>query len=143
MKNISFNEFLNLNFKLFEGNPVLKNPLNSFVIADPSVLTPDVAHDGKFHLFCHTFFGVYHYVSNNGIDFKRHSKIVSNAMRPNVNYIDGKYYSSQYVHLSWYAPDIYVGKKVTTDDCLGGMGATRYLIKDDTQPFEKMSSVAR
>ncbi len=92
MKNISFNEFLNLDFKLFEGNPVLKNPLNSFVIADPSVLTPDVAHDGKFHLFCHTFFGVYHYVSNNGIDFKRHSKIVSNAMRPNVNYIDGKYY---------------------------------------------------
>ena len=42
------------------------------------------------------------------------------------HYIDGKYYSSQYVHLSWYAPDIYVGKKVTTDDCLGGMGATGY-----------------
>lgn len=42
------------------------------------------------------------------------------------HYIDGKHYSSQYVHLSWYAPDIYVGKKVTTDDCLGGMGATGY-----------------
>lgn len=40
------------------------------------------------------------------------------------HYINGKYYTSQYVHLSWYAADIYVGKKVTTDDCLGGMGAT-------------------
>lgn len=40
------------------------------------------------------------------------------------HYINGKYYTSQYVHLSWYAPGIYVGKKVTTDDCLGGMGAT-------------------
>lgn len=40
--------------------------------------------------------------------------------------ISGKYYTSQYVHLSWYASDIYVGKKVTTNDCLGGMGATGY-----------------
>lgn len=40
------------------------------------------------------------------------------------HYVDGKYYTSEYVHLSWYAPDIYVGKNVTTDDCLGGMGAT-------------------
>lgn len=38
--------------------------------------------------------------------------------------INGKYYSSQYVHLSWYAEDIYVGKEVTTDTVLGGMGAT-------------------
>ncbi len=92
MNNISFNEFLQLDFKLYNGNPVLKNPWNSFVIADPSVLTPDVSHDGKFHLFCHTFFGVYHYVSDNGVDFKKHSKIVSKAMRPNINYVDGKYY---------------------------------------------------
>ncbi len=38
--------------------------------------------------------------------------------------INGTYYTSEYVHLSWYAPDIYVGKKVTTDNYLGGMGAT-------------------
>ena len=38
--------------------------------------------------------------------------------------INGKYYTSQYVHLSWYASDIYVGKAVTTDTVLGGMGAT-------------------
>ena len=92
MKNITFEQFNSAVFKLFDGNPVLKNPLNSFVIADPSVLTPDVSHDGKWHLFCHTFFGVYRYESADGINFKNTGKIVNRAMRPNINYIDGKYY---------------------------------------------------
>lgn len=38
--------------------------------------------------------------------------------------INGKYYTSQYVHLSWFASGIYVGQEVTTDTVLGGMGAT-------------------
>ncbi len=92
MQNLSFNDFLNADFRLYENNPILKNPFNSFVIADPSVLTPDVSHDGKWHLFCHTFFGVYRYESDEGISFKNTGKIVNRAMRPNINYIDGKYY---------------------------------------------------
>lgn len=92
MKNITFEEFNNLEFKLYEKNPVIKNPLNSFVIADPSVLTPDISHDKRFHLFCHTFFGVYMYSGDDGIDFKKVKKITNRAMRPNINYIDGTYY---------------------------------------------------
>lgn len=38
--------------------------------------------------------------------------------------IDGKYYTSQYVHLSSYAKGIYVGKKVTVNDAIGRMGST-------------------
>ncbi len=37
---------------------------------------------------------------------------------------DGKWYSSIYAHLSSYAPGLYVGKKMTTDQYLGYMGAT-------------------
>ena len=92
MNNLTFEQFNNADFKLFENNPIIKNPLNSFVIADPSVLTPDISHDGKWHLFCHTFFGVYRYESVDGINFKNTGKIVNRAMRPNINYIDGKYY---------------------------------------------------
>ena len=92
MNNLTFEQFNNAEFTLFKGNPILKNPLNSFVIADPSVLTPDISHDGKWHLFCHTFFGVYRYESVDGINFKNKGKIVNRAMRPNINYIDGKYY---------------------------------------------------
>lgn len=92
MNNLTFEQFNNADFKLFEGNPIIKNPLNSFVIADPSVLTPNISNDGKWHLFCHTFFGVYRYESVDGINFKNKGKIVNRAMRPNINYIDGKYY---------------------------------------------------
>ena len=38
--------------------------------------------------------------------------------------IDGVNYTSQYVHLSSYAPDLYIGKEVTINDALGQMGAT-------------------
>ncbi|MBR6552342.1 MAG: glycosyl hydrolase family 43 [Clostridia bacterium] len=92
MNNITFDEFNKHEFKLFENNPIIKNPLTSFVIADPSVLTPENSHDNKFHLFCHTFFGVYLYDSDDGMDFKRKLKITNRAMRPNINYIDGTYY---------------------------------------------------
>ena len=80
MNNLTFEQFNNAEFKLFKGNPILKNPLNSFVIADPSVLTPDVSHDGKWHLFCHTFFGVYRYESADGINFRKKGKIVNEDM---------------------------------------------------------------
>ena len=92
MQNITFEQLNNAEFTLFEGNPIIKNPPSSFVIADPSVLTPDVSHDGKWHLFCHTFFGVHHYESNDGINFEKKQKVAKRAMRPNINLIDGRYY---------------------------------------------------
>ena len=92
MFNITFEEFNNIEFSLYKSNPIIKNPLNSFVVADPSVLTPDVSHDKKWHLFCHTFFGVYIYDSVDGVNFEKQGRIVKRAMRPNINYIDGTYY---------------------------------------------------
>lgn len=38
--------------------------------------------------------------------------------------INGKNYTSQYVHLSSFAPDLYIGKPVTINDYLGFMGRT-------------------
>lgn len=40
--------------------------------------------------------------------------------------VSGKYYSSLYTHMSKYAPNIYVGKSVTTADYIGYMGETGY-----------------
>lgn len=92
MMNITFEQLNNAQFRLYESNPVIRNPLSSFVIADPSVLTPDMSHDGKWHLFCHTFFGVYRYDSDDGINFTKIKRIVPRAMRPDINYINGRYY---------------------------------------------------
>ena len=92
MMNLTFDEFCKAEFRLYENNPVLKNPFNSFVVADPSLLTPDNSPDGKWHLFCHTFYGVYHYVSDNGIDFSRVKRVVPRALRADINHVDGRYY---------------------------------------------------
>ena len=92
MKNLTFNDIMKAEFRLYADNPIVRNPLNSFVVADPSVLTPDVSHDGKWHMFCHTFMGVYRYDSADGINFSRPTKIVPRAMRPNINRKDGRYY---------------------------------------------------
>lgn len=47
------------------------------------------------------------------------------ALIVSINHnIDGKNYTSQYVHLSSFAPNTYVGKPVTTNDAIGQMGST-------------------
>ena len=40
--------------------------------------------------------------------------------------IKGQWYTSLYAHLSSYAPNLYVGKKVTSDQYIGYMGDTGY-----------------
>ncbi len=92
MLNLTFEQINNADFSFYEKNPVLKHPFDSFVVADPSILTPEQTNDKKWHLFAHTFFGVYHFESQDGIDFTKVQKIVNRAMRPDINLIDGKYY---------------------------------------------------
>lgn len=42
------------------------------------------------------------------------------------HYLDGRQFTSQYVHLSRYAPGLHVGQDVTINDSLGQMGSTGY-----------------
>ncbi len=92
MNTLTFDKFNSAEFTLYENNPVIRHKWNSFVVADPSVLTPNQTHDKKWHLFCHTFYGINHYISDDGISFTLKKKVVSRAMRPNINCIDGRYY---------------------------------------------------
>ncbi len=92
MKNLSVNQFKKVDFKVSTHSPVLRPFDGSVVVADPSLLTPENSHDKKWHMFCHTNLGVYHFVSDDGISFKRVQKVVPRAMRPNINHIDGRYY---------------------------------------------------
>ena len=88
---ITTEQLLKLDFEMPPQNPVLR-PFDSLVVADPSLLTPDGCHDGKWHIFFHTNLAVYHFISDDGIKFNKAAKIVNSAMRPNINYIDGRYY---------------------------------------------------
>lgn len=91
MKNLSTEQILNADFKIC-SKPLMKPWGGSFVVADPSVLTPDTAHDGRWHMFFHTTFGVYHAESTDGLRFEKPQKITNRAMRPNINRIGGRYY---------------------------------------------------
>lgn len=91
MKNLSTEQILNADFKIC-GKPLMKPWGGSWVVADPSLLTPETSHDGKWHMFFHTTFGVYHTESTDGLDFAKPVKITNRAMRPNINLIDGRYY---------------------------------------------------
>lgn len=91
MKDLTVAQIKNAEFKLYKNNPIIK-PFDSFIVADPSLLTPDKAIDGKWHMFLHTNLGVYHFISDDGIDFKKVKRILPRAMRPNINFIDGRYY---------------------------------------------------
>ena len=92
MKNLSINQLREAQFRVSAESPVLKPFDGSIVVADPSLLTPDVSHDGKWHMFLHTTLAVYHLTSDDGINFKKAQKVVGRAMRPNINRVGDIYY---------------------------------------------------
>lgn len=89
---ITVEGFKKLKFEPYAYNPVITPFDGSPVVADPSLLIPEQSPDNRWHLFCHTTFGVYHFDSDDGIYFRKVQKICRDAMRPNINKIDGKYY---------------------------------------------------
>lgn len=92
MEDLTVSQIKNADFKLYKNNPIIKPFDKSFIVADPSLLTPDKAHDNKWHMFFHTNLGVYHFASDDGIAFKKVKRILPRAMRPNINFVDGTYY---------------------------------------------------
>lgn len=92
LDNLTVKQIINADFRVSGSSPVLRPWGGSFVVADPSLLTPDVSHDGKWHMFFHTTFGIWHFRSDDGVSFEKVKKITNRAMRPNINYIDGTYY---------------------------------------------------
>lgn len=89
---LTFEQFDKLNFALYEGNPIIRCDKTSTIVADPSVLTPDEAVDGKWHLFAHSMWGVVHYASEDGLQYARIKRILKDAMRPDINKVGDTYY---------------------------------------------------
>ena len=84
MHDLTFDTLYNAEFRLYEGNPVIRRHGFSTVVADPFVLTPDLTPDGRWKLFAHTLEGVFLYDSADGFAFGKGRKIVPRAMRPCV-----------------------------------------------------------
>ena len=91
LSDLSLNQILSAEFEISPQSPVIRPFHFSFVAADPSLLTPGEACDGLWHIFFHTTFGVWQFVSDDGIDFKPRGKLLSRAMRPDINFTGGRY----------------------------------------------------
>ena len=72
-------------------NPLIEPPGREWLVADPSVLTPDQTPDGHFHLFAWTVRGIHHYRSGDGIQWEKQQgkKRLFRGMRPFVFYENG------------------------------------------------------
>lgn len=92
MNNLTTSQIIQADFKVSNHSPVIKPFDGSFIVADPSLLTPDNCRDGKWHMFFHTNLGVYQFISDDGINFVKKQKVVNRAMRPNINRIGDTYY---------------------------------------------------
>ena len=90
MQSLSLSQLKNASFNVRPA-PVLRPFGGSFVVADPSLLLPEETPDGKWHMYFHTMFGVWEAVSEDGVTFAKEKKLFPRAMRPNINYIDGRY----------------------------------------------------
>ena len=90
MQSLSLSQLKSAAFSV-RPDPVLRPFGGSFLVADPSLLLPKESPDEKWHLFFHTMFGVWEAVSDDGVAFTKKKKLLSQAMRPNINFVDGRY----------------------------------------------------
>ena len=89
MNNLTTDRINKAEFSLSESNPVIERHGLSPILADPSVVTPDESHDGRWHLICHGIFALEQYVSDDGYKWEYAGQIVNRAMRGNLNRILG------------------------------------------------------
>ena len=78
---MTVDEFTRLTWRVTHDAPVLRPPLGTPLIADPTFLPPDETPDGRWHLFAHSIFGVHHFTSEDGVRWSRSRLVVRHAMR--------------------------------------------------------------
>ena len=82
---------------------VISPPMLSGIIADPTVLSPDQSPDKKWHLFAHSYFGIHHYISEDGLKWKDIKLIRRFALRQYI-YTENNLYYLVYEKLDKFLP---------------------------------------
>ena len=76
----------------YSENPIIRHPLLSPVLADPTFCFPGDSPDKQWHLFAHSVWGIQHYTSPDGATWKGLGMVIPNAMRPYLYFEGGTYY---------------------------------------------------
>jgi hypothetical protein len=77
-------DFKKIQWHLHPQNPLVHPPALSPLIADPTLVTPDISPDGLWHMFAHSVWGIHHHTSSDGIEWTRLDRPVSGALRPYI-----------------------------------------------------------
>jgi hypothetical protein len=81
-------------------SPLIAPPGAETLVGDPSVLRPNEAADGRWHLFANSMLGIHHYVSTDGLDWdlEEQSVITVGAWRPYLR-VEG---DTTYLYYEWF-----------------------------------------
>jgi hypothetical protein len=76
----------------FSDEPIVHGKWFQPRISHPFVLFPEDSSDDKWHLFCHSWLGLHHYVSSSGLSWEHFALIEYNGKYPSIYVEDGVYY---------------------------------------------------
>lgn len=76
----------------FSDEPMIHSQWYMSRLCDPSILLPSLSPDGKWHLFAHTWVGLEHFTSENGIRWQPLKMIEFRGHSPFVYYENGVWY---------------------------------------------------
>lgn len=78
------------------ANPLIEPPRPEWLLGDPTVLPPEEAPDGRWHLLANTLRGVHHFVSADGVRWSACQWRIFPGMR--ASFVPGERYAVVYEH---------------------------------------------
>ncbi len=84
--------FTRLSWFPFSDKPVIRSLWYMPRLCDPFFLFPEESPDGKWHLFGHTWIGIEHFISENGISWQPRKMIELRGHSPSIFQQDGMWY---------------------------------------------------
>ncbi|ADY14732.1 hypothetical protein [Sphaerochaeta globosa] len=89
---LSLSSFSKISWYPFSDEPVIRSLWYMSRLCDPFFLFPEESPDGKWHLFGHTWVGIEHFISENGISWEPRKMIELRGHSPSLYHEDGIYY---------------------------------------------------
>ena len=90
--NANIATFSKISWYPFSDEPVIRSPWYMSRLCDPFFLFPEESPDGKWHLFGHTWVGIEHFISENGISWEPRKMIELRGHSPSIYQENGVYY---------------------------------------------------
>jgi predicted GH43/DUF377 family glycosyl hydrolase len=89
---VKIEDIKSIRWRDYSDGYLIGHPALSPVLADPTFTFPDNSPDGRWHLFAHSVWGIHHFTSQDGVEWKDHGVAIANAMRPYLYQENGNYY---------------------------------------------------